>query len=42
MQGLIHPVVLGKEIGKFKIDLIAKKANAWDSIKSPSIFKGID
>ena len=38
----MHPVVLGKEIGKFKIDLIAKKANAWDSIKITFDFKGID
>ncbi len=35
--GLLHPVVLGKDIGNFKIDLIARKAKAWDSTKSPSI-----
>ena len=30
-------VVLGKDIGSFKIDLTAKKAKACDSTKSPSI-----
>jgi len=29
-------VVLGNVINFFKYDLIAKYANAWDSIKSPS------
>ena len=32
-------VVLGNEIGNPLNDLIAKKANAWDSIKSPLILK---
>ena len=36
-QGSKHPVVLGKVIGRFKKDLIARKAKAWDSTKSPSI-----
>tara|TARA_B110000467_G_C17927810_1_gene268328 strand:+ start:446 stop:553 length:108 start_codon:yes stop_codon:yes gene_type:complete len=27
-HGFKHPVVLGKEIGSFKIDLIAKNAKA--------------
>ena len=31
-----HPVVSGKEIGSLIIFLIAKKANACDSTKSPS------
>ncbi len=35
--GLTQPVVFGKEIGLFKILLIAKYAKACDSIKSPSI-----
>ena len=30
-------MVLGKVIGNFLIDLIARKAKAWDSIKSPLI-----
>ena len=30
-QGSKHPVVLGKVIGRFKKDLIARKAKAWDS-----------
>ena len=33
----LHPVVLGNEIGNFIVDLTARKANAWDSIKSPLI-----
>ena len=31
----MHPVVLGKEIGSLSNDLIAKKAKACDSTKSP-------
>ena len=31
----MHPVVFGKDIGNFKIDLIARKAKARDSTKSP-------
>ena len=35
MIGLVQPVVLGKEIGKLSALLIAIKAKACDSIKSP-------
>ena len=34
--GLLQLVVLGKVIGNFFKVLMARKANAWDSIKSPS------
>ena len=36
---LLHPVVEGNEISKFRSDLIARYAKAWDSTKSPSILK---
>ena len=36
VQAFLQPVVSGNEIGNFKIALIAKKAKAWDSTKSPS------
>ena len=39
MQGFVHPVVFGNEIGRFSIDLIERYAKAWDSTKSPSILK---
>ena len=39
VDGCLQPVVLGKDIGNFKIDLTAKNAKACDSIKSPSILK---
>ena len=31
-EGILQLVVDGNEIGKFKYDLIARNANAWDSI----------
>ena len=34
-EGDLQPVVFGNEIGKLSFDLIAKKAKAWDSTKSP-------
>ena len=37
MQAFLQPVVPGKEIGSPSNVLIAKKAKAWDSIKSPLI-----
>ena len=37
VNGFLHPVVSGKDIGSLKIDLKARKANACDSTKSPSI-----
>ena len=33
--GFLQPVVLGNDNGNFKNVLIDKKANAWDSTKSP-------
>ena len=37
VNGFLHPVVPGKDIGSLKIDLKARKANACASTKSPSI-----
>ena len=37
VDGFLHPVVSGKDIGSLKIDLKARKAKACDSTKSPSI-----
>ena len=37
VDGCLHLVVLGKEINMPSKDLIAKKAKACDSTKSPSI-----
>ena len=42
MQACLQPVVPGKEIGNPKNDLIAKNAKAWDSIKSPLIFRMLE
>ena len=36
-MGLLQLVVFGNEIGSFLKDLIARKAKACDSTKSPSI-----
>ncbi len=37
VDGFLQPVVSGKDIGSSKTDLTARKPNAWDSTKSPSI-----
>jgi len=37
VHGFLQPVVFGNEIGNFRIDLTARNAKAWDSIKSPLI-----
>ena len=39
MEGVLHPVVFGKEIGSLSKDRMAKYAKACDSIKSPFILK---